>query len=399
MAKREKKLMAAADALTVDIIETFVVGLPLRRPHLWAGLTSAVGQGYVVVKLRLNNGAVGWGETQTIRSWGGDDATRYGESAKTAVTVIHDYLAPVLRDVDVRAMENVHAAMNRGVRGHPYAKAAVDVAILDAVGRVFGLPVYQLLGGRVRALVPLAHSIGLMDIKDAAAEAAQVVEEGVGTIKIKIGIDPDRDVAAVRDIRKAVGPGAKIRVDGNQGYRAWPEALAAVTRMREYDIAYVEQPVDGIDQMAELSARCDIPLMADESAWTERDVVAIARAKAAQYLSCYYTKPGGLWKAKRLLTVAGAHRMIADINGSAEMGIGNAANLHLAAAAPEIALPGTIPITSTAEIVRTRIAGHQYLDDLIKQPFVYENGCLRVPDGPGLGIEVDEAKLKKYAVA
>jgi muconate cycloisomerase len=247
--------------------------------------------------------------------------------------------------------------------------------------------------------VPLAHSIGLMDNKDAAAEAAQVIAEGVRTIKLKVGIDPDRDVAAVRDVRKAIGAGPKIRVDGNQGYRAWPEALATIKRMSEYDIAYVEQPVDGIDQMAELSSRCDIPLMADESAWTERDVVAIARAKAAQYLSCYYTKPGGLWKAKRLLTVAGAHRMITDINGSAEMGIGNAANLHLAAAAPEIALPGTIPITSTAEVERTRIAGRQYLDDIIRQPFAFENGCLRVPEGPGLGIAVDEAKLKKYAVS
>jgi muconate cycloisomerase len=391
--------MAEAGALTVEKIETFVVGLPLRRPHLWAGLTSAVGQGYVVVKVRLNSGVVGWGETQTIRSWGGDDSARYGESAKTAVTVIHDFIAPALKDVDVRQFENVHAAMNRGVRGHPYAKAGVEVALLDAVGHAFKLPVYQLLGGRVRARVALAHSIGLMDVKDAAAEAAQVVEEGIGTIKLKVGIDPERDVAVVREVRKAIGPAAKIRVDGNQGYRAWPEALATIKRMSEYDIAYVEQPVDGIEQMAELSARCDIPLMADESAWTEHDVTRIAKAKAAQYLSVYYTKPGGMWKAKRLLTVAGAHRMITDINGSAEMGVGNAANLHLAASAPEIALPGTIPVTSTAEIVRTKIAGHQYLDDIIKEPFVYADGCLEVPDRPGLGIEVDEAKLKKYAMS
>ncbi len=391
--------MADPDALTVEKIETFVVSLPLRRPHLWAGLTSTVGQGYVVVKLRLNNGAIGWGETQTIRSWGGDDGSRYGESAKTALTVIHDFIAPALEGVDVRQFENVHAAMNRGVRGHPYAKAGVDVALMDAVGHAFGLPVYQLLGGRVRDVVALAHSIGLMEIKDAAAEASRVVEEGIGTIKVKIGIDPDRDVAVVREIRKAIGAGPKIRVDANQGYRAWPEALAAIKRMSEYDIVYAEQPVDGIDQMAELSARCDIPLMADESAWTERDVVRIAHAKAAQYLSVYYTKPGGLWKAKRLLTVAGANRMISDINGSGEMGIGNAANLHLAAAAPEIALPGTIPVTSTSDVARTRVAGRHYLDDIIKTPFVYANGSLQVPHGPGLGIEVDESKLKKYAAA
>jgi muconate cycloisomerase len=90
--------------------------------------------------------------------------------------------------------------------------------------------------------------------------------------------------------------------------------------------------------------------------------------------------------------------MLSDINGSGEMGIGNAANLHLAAAAPEIALPGTIPITSTAEIERTKIAGHKYLDDIIVQPFEYSDGHLTVPTGPGLGIEVDEGKILKYRV-
>ncbi|RAI39349.1 mandelate racemase/muconate lactonizing enzyme family protein, partial [Rhodoplanes roseus] len=208
-----------------------------------------------------------------------------------------------------------------------------------------------------------------------------------------------RDVALVAAIRKAIGPEPRIRVDANQGYRTWREALGAIERMAEHDIVYAEQPVDGVEEMAEIAARTRVPLMADESAWTERDVVRIAFHKAAQYLSVYYTKPGGLWRAKRLLTVAGAHRMLADINGSGEMGIGNAANLQLAAAAPEIVLPGTIPVTSTAETVRTKIAGHKYLDDIVTEPFVYEGGALVVPDGPGLGITVDEAKLAKYGVA
>ena len=202
----------------------------------------------------------------------------------------------------------------------------------------------------------------------------------------------------VAEIRRAIGDKPDIRVDANQGYRTWREAVTAVNRMAESRIIYAEQLVNGVDDLAEVSARCDVPIMADESIWTERDVIRIARAKAAQYLSVYYTKPGGLWKAKRLLTVAGAHNMLCDINGSGEMGIGNAANLHLAAAAPEITLAGTIPITSTAEIERTKTAGHKYLDDIIKEPFGYEDGHLIVPNGPGLGIEVDADKLKKYRV-
>lgn len=275
----------------------------------------------------------------------------------------------------------------------------MEVAVIDAVARSLKVPVYQLLGGRFRDKIELAHSIGLMEIEDAVAEAEQVVKEGITTLKIKIGVEVERDVAVVRAIRRAIGDAPRIRVDANQGYKTWREAVTAIRMMSEYGISYVEQPVDGINAMAEVSSRCDVPVMADESVWTERDVAAIAASGAAQYLSVYYTKPGGLWKAKRLLTVAGAFGMRCDINGSAEMGIGNAANLHLAAAAPEITLAGTIPVTSTTEIQRTKIAGRKYLDDIIRTPFVYCEGCLMVPNGHGLGVEVDEEKLRRYAVA
>jgi muconate cycloisomerase len=388
-----------ARILELADLETFVIGLPIRRVHRWVGLDSPIGSGYVVTRARLSDGTVGWGEAQVIKTWGGDDASRYGETPKTTVTVIRDYLAPALKEVDVRRFEAVHAAMNRTIRGYPYAKAAVETALIDAVARGIGVPVYQLLGGRVRDRVQLAHSIGLMEIDEAVAEAEKVVEEGVTTLKIKIGVEVERDVAMVRAVRRAIGDAPRIRVDANQGYRNWREAVSAIRRMSEFDIAYAEQPVDGIEAMAEVSARCDVPVMADESAWTERDVTRIAAHGAAQYLSVYYTKPGGLWKAKRLLTVAGAFGMQCDINGSAEMGIGNAINLQLAAAAPEITLAGTIPVTSTAEVQRTKVAGRKYLDDIIRMPFEYQDGSLLVPDGPGLGIEVDEEKLRRYAVA
>jgi L-alanine-DL-glutamate epimerase-like enolase superfamily enzyme len=379
-------------------IETFVVALPARRPHLWVGLTSPAGHGYLVVKLRLLDGTIGWGEAQTIQTWGGDDGSRYGETPSTARALIDELLVPALKDIDLRQFELVHAAMSRVLRGHPYTKAAIEVAIMDAVGKRLNIPIYQILGGKVRGRVPIAHSIGLMEPKAAVDEAVRVRDEGVMTLKIKIGVEIERDVAIVRDVRKAVGSDVNIRVDGNQGYRTWREAVRVVERLMEYNIIYAEQLVDGVDELAKVAKRTAVPIMADESCWTERDVVRIAAADAAQYVSVYYTKPGGLYKAKRLLTVAGAHRMLSDINGSGEMGIGNAANLHLAAAAPEIVLAGTIPITSTADIQRTQTAGRKYLDDIIDEPFAFEDGCLVVPDGPGLGVTVDEAKLQKYRI-
>ncbi|WBY00552.1 enolase C-terminal domain-like protein [Ramlibacter tataouinensis] len=385
--------------LSIERLETFVVALPPRRPHLWVGLDSPAGNGYVVTKVLLSDGSVGWGEAQAIRTWGGDNARRYGETPATTVTLIHNCLKPALTGVDVRQVEVVHQKMNRALRGYPYAKAALEVAMLDALGHSFKVPVYQLLGGKVRDRIPLAHSIGLMDAEAAAREAADVVAEGIRTLKVKIGVDIERDVKVVRAVRQAIGPDARIRVDANQGYRNWRDGAEALRRMEEFDILYAEQLVDGLAGMAEIAARSNVPIMADESAWTDRDVVEIAQRRAAEYLSVYYTKPGGLVPAKRLLAVAGAFQMQCDINGSGEMGVGNAANVHLAASSPEITLAGTIPVTSTAEVQRTKVAGRKYLDDIVRQPFAYDDGHLVVPDGPGLGIEVDEAKLQKYSVA
>ena len=378
--------------------EVFLVALPIRRPHHWAGHTTRIGKGYTVLRLDLESGITGWGEAQPISTWGGDHAKHYGESPKMTARVIEDILLPSITGHDVTDIEQLHGRMNRVLRGYPYAKAAIDVALHDAIGKIFGVPVYQLLGGKVRNGIVLAHSIGLMDADVAAREAVEVIAEGVTTIKVKIGIEAERDIKVVAAVRDAIRSAGKIRVDANQGYRTWREAVRVINAMEKYDIAYAEQPVEGLRAMAEVSARVSVPVMADESAWTPEDVLDISRLNAAQMLSVYYTKPGGLARSKRLLAVAGAASMPCDINGSAEMGIGVAADLHLAASSAEISLPGTISATSTAEIARTKVASRYYLDDIIKEPFRYDKGVLFVPDGPGLGVEVDEAKLAKYRV-
>jgi L-alanine-DL-glutamate epimerase-like enolase superfamily enzyme len=388
----------SASSLKIRGGEVFLVALPIRRPHNWVGLTTPIGHGYAVLRLELESGIVGWGEAQVIPTWGGDHGTRYGETPKMTAIALKDMLIPAIVGHNVTEIEQLHGRMNRALRGYPYAKAAVDVALHDAIGKIYGVPVYQLLGGKVRDSAALAHSIGLMDVDTAAREAAEVVAEGITTIKVKIGIEAERDIKTVAAVRGAIGASGKIRVDANQGYKTWREAVRVINAMEKYDLVYAEQPVEGLRAMAEVSKRINVPVMADESSWTAEDVLEIVRLDAAQMLSVYYTKPGGLSRAKRLLAVAGAAALPCDINGSAEMGIGCAANLHLAVSSPEISLPGTFPVTSTAEIEVTKIAGRKYMDDLIKTPFRYENGQLYAPDGPGLGIVVDEAKIAKYRI-
>src|ERR1700741_3736162 len=173
--------------------EVFLVALPIRRPHNWVGLTTPIGHGYAVLRLELESGVVGWGEAQVIGTWGGDHGARYGETPKMTATAIKEILLPAIAGSNVTEIEQLHTRMNRVLRGYPYAKAAIDVAAHDAIGKIYGVPVYQLLGGKVGEGPALAHSIGLMDADPAAREAAEVVAEGVTTIKVKIGVEAERD--------------------------------------------------------------------------------------------------------------------------------------------------------------------------------------------------------------
>ncbi|MBI2090102.1 MAG: mandelate racemase [Deltaproteobacteria bacterium] len=381
--------------MKISAIKTIPIKLPTRRVHQWASLTTAIGA-YVVIKLETDEGLVGLGEAPVLKDWGGDHGKYYGETPQTTAHVIGDILAPALVGQDPRQIGAVHTRMDKAIKGYPYSKAAIDMAVYDIVGKALKLPVYQLLGGCYRDRVTIAHSLGLMEIEKAVEEALRVKEEGIKAIKLKGGQDPKRDIELVRRIREAVGSEIQLAVDANQGYPTPKIAVRAVRAMEEYDIRYMEQPVEGIDAMAEVAQRVDTPIMADESAWTPQDVLEIVRKKAAEMISLYTTKPGGLFKAQKVAAVAEAGGLQCNVNGSVETGVGNAANLHLAAALGVATLPCVIPVSTPAGKGKGGIAGIYYRDDIITEPFGYEAGDVLVPAKPGLGIELDEEKIKRY---
>ena len=284
-------------------IELCHVALPTRREHKWTGLTEPIG-GYVLTKMTDEAGCAGWGEAPVLKDWGGEFGRYFGESPGTTAHVISRYLAPAVHGVMPGEVVELHARMDRAIKGYPYAKAAVEFAAYDLAGRQFGLPVHRLLGGAIRRRIPVTHSIGLLDFAAAEREAAQVAREGIRTIKIKVGVDPERDVAMVRRVREAVGPDVALCVDANQGYRTPGEAIRTFRRMERYDLIYFEQPVEGIERLAEVARAIDVPVMADESAWNAHDVIQIVERRAAQIVSIYTTKPGGLYRAMEVAAVA-----------------------------------------------------------------------------------------------
>ncbi len=381
--------------MKITFVETIPIRLPTRRVHQWASLTTPIGV-YVIVKLHTDDGLIGLGEAPVLKDWGGDYGRYFGETPQSTIHIINDILTPALKGQDPRRFEAIHGLMDKAVKGYPYCKAAIDAALYDVVGKALNVPAYQLLGGCFRERISIAHSLGLMEIDKAVDEAVQAKDEGVRTIKLKGGVDQKRDVELVKQIRKAIGPDMNICVDANQGYPTAKVAVRIIKAMEDYGLLYMEQPVEGIGHMAEVARRVNTPIMADESAWTMQDVLEIVHKKAADIISLYTTKPGGMFKAKKVAAVAEAAGLPCNVNGSVETGVGNAANLHLAASTGVVTYGCVVPVSSPKENAKKGIAGIYYQDDIITEPFAFDNGDIIVSPKPGLGIELDEDKLEHY---
>lgn len=378
-------------------IECRLVRLPTRRPHRWASLTAAVGS-YVLVRLRTDEGIDGWGEATALAQWGGDHGRYYGETPGTVLHVVKDIFGPILVGCDPLDRNGVYGQLEAAIRGHHYAKTAVEAGLLEIGAKRAGLPVYELLGGRRRGRVPMTHSLGLLPIEQVVEEVGQALAEGVRTIKLKVGEDAARDVAVVMAVRDKVGPEIDLTVDANQGWGTPAEAIRIVRAMEPARLRFVEQPVAGIREMAAVAAKVSVPLMADESVWTARDMVEVASSGAAMLASIYTSKSGGLGRAMQADAVALACGLGTNVNGSGETGVGNLANVHLAAALASLTEGCVFPITGLAERRPTQVVGAWYTDDLLVEPFSFVDGCVEVPSGPGWGIGVDHEKVERYTV-
>jgi muconate cycloisomerase len=383
--------------MKVTRVECRLVKLPLRRQHRWTGLTAEIGS-FVLVRLRTDEGIDGWGEATVLGQWGGDYGRYYGETPDTVIHVVRDVFSPFLLGSDPFDVYAVYQAMERAIRGHPYAKTAIEEALLDAKAKSLDIPVYELLGGRRRDRIAICHSIGLMPTDLAIEEAAELVEEGVRTIKVKVGEDADRDIATVMGVRKVIGDGVQLTVDANQGWGTVAEAERMIRALEPAQLRFVEQPVPGIRQMAALAERVSVPLMADESLWTPQDMAEIATTRAAAIGSIYTTKAGGLHRAMQIDAIAWAFDIATNVNGSGELGVGNLANVHLAAALESRQESCTFPVTGLAERRATRVVGAEYTDDILVEPFGFSDGSVEVPAGPGWGIPVDEEKIGRFTV-
>jgi muconate cycloisomerase len=359
-------------------IETFLVDVPTIRPHKLSVATMHT-QTLVLVRVRCADGVAGWGEATTI---GG---LNYGEESPESIkTNIDTYIAPLLIGMDATQVAKAMAKVRKTIQGNRFAKCALETALLDAQARRLGIPLSELLGGRVRDALPVAWTLASGDTSKDIAEAEHMLEIRRHRIfKLKIGLrSVDDDVAHVLAIKRALGDRASVRVDVNQ---AWTEmdAMHGIARLEAGGIDLIEQPVKAgnVGALARLKQRFDVAIMADEALHGPDDALALACSDAADVYAVKITQSGGLVPALEVATVARLAGIGLYGGTMLEGGIGTAATAHVCASFPELAWGTELfgPLLLTQEVLR--------------EPLVYRDFMLQVPTGPGLGVEIDTDKL------
>ena len=311
----------------IQSVETLIVALPTRREHKWTGLTESIGR-YVLVRMTDDAGNVGWGEAPALKDWGGEFGRYFGESTAIVELVIERYLAPAAIGVPVGNIGELHRRMDAAIKGYPYAKAAIDFAAYDLAGRR-ARRAGAYAARRRRARLDPGDAFDRPDGdrgRRARGRAGRRRRASRRSRSRSASIRSATSRSCAR-IRAAVGPDVELCVDANEGYRTPGEAIKTIRKMEPFGLIYAEQPVHGIERIAEVARAIDTPVMADESAWNAHDVIQIIERRAAQIVSIYTTKPGGLYRAMEVAAVCRAAGIICNVNGSVETGVGNLANI------------------------------------------------------------------------
>ncbi|MCB4823584.1 muconate/chloromuconate family cycloisomerase [Roseicella aerolata] len=369
--------------LAVESVRSTIVDVPTVRRHKLSQ-TSVTAQSYVIVELRLANGAVGIGEAATL---GGP---RWSEESVEAMKAnIDAYLAPALIGLPADRLEAAGARLDAAARRNNAAKAAIETALFDAVGRTLGVPAALLLGGKVRESVPVLWTLASGDPGQEIEEAERKLAARLHrTFKVKIGAQaPEADLTRLGRLAGALDGRARLIVDANQ---AWDEttAVRCLPRLAEMGIALVEQPVPAwnIGAMARLRARPGTPpLLADECVFDAHDMLAVAQAAAADAVSLKLVKHGGLLGLRKVAAVAEAAGIGLYGGCLLESSIGAAAHLQAFATFRELAWG-------------CEHFGPQILvDDLVEEPLRFADFQVHLPNRPGIGVTLDQDKLRRYA--
>jgi muconate cycloisomerase len=380
-------------SIIIDEIEIIPIDtLPTRLRAIstgklmYGGKNSWIGRAVIV---RIASGGVdGWGIIRPVNPF-------VGETASSVFSTLRDFYAPALVGKDALSGTALLLQCEKMLSGHPCAISVLDVAMHDLVGRVLGVPIYALLGGACRDKIPLEWSVGLSTPEEMLAEA----EWATDTLKVpylcfKVGPAEQiaRDVANLAKVRAKLGSEIKIGIDANTSYDL-AGAIRLVEQLREFEISYFEQPLPVRNKADHriLRERSSIPLMADESIYTDADVIDLSQNGAFDVFGLKFIKCGGLRRGRNIAAVAAALGYDVNCAGTANGSYLEAlAGAHLSCAIPNHAYGAEFAM-GLAAVERDPL--------ILNEPVRLVDGHAVISEVPGHGAEIDQKELAKVAMA
>lgn len=376
--------------MKIEQVRSYLLESPLARPFAysrgWVDRRSAV-----LVEITTDNGLTGWGE-----------AFGPGRMALGALGLIR----PHLTGADPLQTEKIWDELYGRYRDHGQkgplidALSAVDIALWDIKGKFFGQPICRLLGGPLRSEVP-AYASGLFRYRDGdvednlVKEAREHVARGFRAVKLKVGFGIADDVRAVKAVRRAIGPQVLLMIDANGAYDA-VSAIRLSRRIEDCDVFWFEEPVppEDIDGYLEIKARQSIPVAGGEAEFTRFGFRDILARRAIDIIQPDICAAGGFSECRKIADMAHAFgvRCSPHTWGTA---IANAASLHWLAVLPHT----TTALNPIPPMLEWDCTEHGIRDALMTDTLRPVNGVARIPDTPGLGLEIDREVVRKFEVA
>jgi muconate cycloisomerase len=338
----------------------------------------------LIVRVHTDEGIVGIGETQAWRRQGS------AELLWSLVRTIKDHFEPLIAGRSPFDIGGILQTLNEALYNTLYAQAAVADALYDIAGKAVGLPVHKLLAGECRDRVRIGGLLAMKPTVGELMESAQAFyERGFRHFGLKIGLDPRQDLANVLALRERFGDRVVLRVDAN-GALSYDAALALLKKLEPHDIDVAEQPIAiwDLDGLAALCRATSIPIMADESVSTDHSLLEVIRRRAATVVQTKIAKNGGMYRVWRLWTLASAAGMRIYPGNHPSTSVATAAVAQLCGAWPGPLMEGVFAVGVSGALAA----------DIVTEPIVPVNGEIRVPSGPGLGVELDPDAIARFRI-
>jgi len=337
---------------------------------------------HIITNVLTDDGVVGFGEASPEYLWTGEDL-------RTCHNCIINYVAPVLVGRDPLNVEDAAARMDAALTYNYQAKAAVEMALWDIVGKVAKLPLHQVWGGRMRDGIKVKFVVSGPPER-AAEMAKELVSKGFRYIKIKTGFELSTDLCRVRAVRKALSDSTPIGIDSNEGW-TFQNAVRALPELEELGVSFIEQPFSRYPRqaIAEFRKLTRIPLVAHESLFTLDDALDLATTRAVDIWALTPQTHKGYLRTRDILGIAHAARIPCLLGSNLELGVGSAFMGQIGLSAPSI--DGTVP--------SDLIGPFYHVHDVINEKFELRDGSIHPPEGPGLGVTLNTDAIKKYRVS